>query len=114
MRSRMTVALGLAFAALIIVAGAKWAMAAKSCGVKSPPATPHRRKAAESVPPLPLPATPLRRTEKKRPPAPPALVGKLEYGKIVWATDENGRRYSYRDWTTDPLDIINLMKLTNR
>ena len=65
MGSRITVTLGLAFAALIIVVGAKWAMAAKSCGVKSPPATPHRRKAAESVPPLPLPATPLRRTASR-------------------------------------------------
>lgn len=85
---------------------------AKSCG---PPlrAKPHRRKGGESVPPLPLPVTPLRRTEKKRPPAPPALVGKVQYGKIVWMTDANGRRTSYRDWTTDPNDITNLIRLTN-
>jgi len=87
---------------------------ARSCGKAPPPAAPQRRKAGESVPPLPLPATPLRRTEKKRPPAPPALVGKLEYGKTVWATDENGRRYSYRDWTTDPADITYLIRRTNR
>ena len=31
----------------------------------------------------------------------------------MWATDETGRRYSYRDWTTDPNDITNLIKLTN-
>jgi len=85
----------------------------KSCGDSQKRADPQRRKGGESVPPLPLPATPLRRTERKRPPAPPALIGKLEYGKIVWATDDNGRRYSYRDWTTDPLDLDNLMKLAN-
>lgn len=81
---------------------------ARSCG-PPPPAKPQRRKAGESFPPLPLPATPLRRTEKKRQPAPPALVGKLEYGKIVWATTPDGRRYSYRDWTTDPGDMEMLL-----
>ncbi|MGB3087082.1 MAG: hypothetical protein WBC53_05055, partial [Phycisphaerae bacterium] len=37
----------------------------RTCG-PPPQATPQRRTAAESFPPLPLPATPLRRTEKKR------------------------------------------------
>ena len=87
---------------------------AKSCG-PPPKAKPQRRKGGESFPPLPLPATPLRRTEKKRPPAPPALVGKVQYGKIIWHTDpKTGRRTSYRDWTTDPADIHNLVRLTNR
>jgi len=49
-----------------------------SCG-GPPKADQHRRKAAESFPPLPLPATPLRRTEKKRPPAPPTLMAKVNY-----------------------------------
>ena len=49
------------------------------CG-SAPPAAPQRRKGGEGVPPLPLPATPLRRTERKRPPAPPALVAKIQYG----------------------------------
>jgi len=86
---------------------------AKSCG---PPvrAKPQRRKGGESFPPLPLPVTPLRRTEKKRPPAPPALVAKVQYGKIVWTTDAKGKRTSYRDWTTDPNDINALVYLTNR
>jgi len=86
---------------------------AKSCG---PPlrAKPQRRKGGESFPPLPLPATPLRRTEKKRPPAPPALVAKIQYGQIIWTTDAQGNKTSYRDWTTDPNDINNLIKLTNR
>ena len=84
----------------------------RTCGAP-PKAKPQRRKGGESFPPLPLPATPLRRTEKKRPPSPPALVGKIQYGKIVWAVDKNGRRYCYNDWTTDPADITNLLKWTN-
>jgi hypothetical protein len=39
---------------------------------------PHRTKAAEGFPPLPLPVVPQRRTEKKRPPAPPKLLANLE------------------------------------
>ena len=82
---------------------------AKSCG-PPPQAKPQRRKGGESFPPLPLPATPLRRSEKKRPPAPPTLVGKVEYGERVWAVDDTGRRYSYLDWTTDPGDMEMLLK----
>ncbi len=85
---------------------------AGSCGAP-PPAKKQRWKAAESFPPLPLPATPLRRSEKKRPPAPPTLLGKLQYGKLVSATDAKGRRYTYRDWTTDPGDAKNLMRRAN-
>jgi len=82
-----------------------------SCG-PPPKAQPHRWKAGEGFPPLPLPgpATPLRRSEKKRPPAPPALIGKVEYGKLVEGTDEKGHRYTYRDWTTDPSDVQSLMR----
>jgi Domain of unknown function (DUF4159) len=85
---------------------------AKSCG-PPPRAAPQRRKGGESFPPLPLPATPLRRTEKKRPPAPPALIGKIQYGKVVWTKDAQGRRTSFRDWTTDPADIKQLVRHTN-
>ena len=81
----------------------------RSCGAPRQ-AAPQRRKGGESLPPLPLPATPMRRTEKKRPPSPPALVGKLEYGAIKWGIDERGQRYSYKDWTTDPADMQNLLK----
>lgn len=86
---------------------------AGSCGAP-PPAKKQRWKAAESFPPLPLPVTPLRRSEKKRPPTPPTLIGKLQYGKVVRATDESGNRYSYRDWTTDPGDIKNLLNTANQ
>jgi hypothetical protein len=81
---------------------------ARSCG-PPPRARPHRRTGGESFPPLPLPATPLRRTEKKRPPAPPALVAKVRYGNVVEGTDESGKPFRYLDWTTDPDDMRNLM-----
>jgi len=53
---------------------------------------PHRTKAAEGFPPLPLPVVPQRRTEKKRPPAPPKLIANLEWtvhsagagGDLAW------------------------------
>ena len=79
-----------------------------------PPPKPQRRKAGESFPPLPLPATPLRRTEKKRPPAPPALIGKIQYGKPIWKTTSDGRRFSYLDWRSDKTDIYNLLKWANK
>jgi hypothetical protein len=84
----------------------------RTCG-PPPQAAPQRRTAAESVPPLPLPATPLRRSEKKRQPSPPALVGKVVLGDVKWVT-QGGQRYSYRDWMTDPNDIRNLLNWTNQ
>ncbi|MBN1557077.1 MAG: DUF4159 domain-containing protein [Lentisphaerae bacterium] len=39
---------------------------------------PHMTKGGESFPPLPLPVVPQRRTEKKRPPAPPKLIANVE------------------------------------
>ncbi len=94
--------------ALVALLAADAAHAA-SCG-PPPRAKPHRRTGGESFPPLPLPATPLRRTEKKRPPAPPALVAKVRYGAVVTGQDASGRPFTYRDWTTDPGDMKNLMK----
>jgi len=83
----------------------------RSCG-PPPPAKPERRTGGESFPPLPLPATPLRRSEKKREPSPPALVGKVILGDVKWET-RGGQRSSYRDWMTDPADIQNLLRWTN-
>jgi hypothetical protein len=82
---------------------------AGSCG-PPPKAKPQRRTGGESFPPLPLPATPLRRSEKKRQPTPPALVAKVRYGSMVEATDAAGRPYTYLDWTTDPDDLKRLME----
>jgi hypothetical protein len=81
------------------------------CG-PPPQAKPQGRTGGESFPPLPLPVTPLRRTEKKRPPAPPALVGKMALGPTRFVTRE-GKRISYRDWMTDPADVKNLLEWTN-
>jgi hypothetical protein len=83
----------------------------RTCG-PPPQAKPERRTAGESFAPLPLPATPLRRSEKKREPSPPALVGKVILGDIKWTTD-NGQRSSFRDWMTDPADIRQLLTWTN-
>jgi len=82
-----------------------------SCG-PPPKAKPKRRTGGESFPPLPLPATPLRRSEQKREPAPPALIGKVAYTPAKWVT-KGGKRYLFRDWTTDPADITSLLSWTN-
>ena len=78
-----------------------------------PPPKPSRIKAGEGLPPLPLPATPLRRSEKKREPAKPALIGKIQYGKEVWMTTEDGRRFSYLDWQSDTTDLYHLLNFAN-
>ncbi|HHN46767.1 MAG TPA: DUF4159 domain-containing protein [Planctomycetes bacterium] len=75
---------------------------------------PQRWSGGESFPPLPLPATPLRRSEKKRQPSPPTLVGKVAYGEIIEMKDADGRVRRVRDWITDPNDVHNLMKEVNR
>jgi hypothetical protein len=82
------------------------------CG-PPPPAKPQSRTGGESFPPLPLPVTPLRRTEKKRPPAPPALIGKMALGPVRFVT-RDGKRVQYRDWMTDPADLDSLLAWTNQ
>lgn len=91
--------------------GADDASGPVDCG-PPPPAKPQSRTGGESFPPLPLPATPLRRTEKKRPPAPPALIGKMALGAIRYVR-RGGDRVAYRDWMTDPADLDSLLNWTN-
>jgi hypothetical protein len=81
------------------------------CG-PPPKAKAQHRTGGEGFAPLPLPATPLRRSEKKRPPAPPALIGKMGLGPTRWITKE-GKRVQYRDWMTDPADVSTLLLWTN-
>lgn len=50
-----------------------------SMSQKSLTAPPQNRKGGEGAPPLPLPATPLRRTERKRMPKPPMLIREVIY-----------------------------------
>src|SRR5438046_1415484 len=71
-----------------------------------PVAKQNRISGGESFPPLPLPATPLRRTERKKDPAPPALVGKINLNII------DGKAVS--SYPSVTLDIENLMAWTNR
>ena len=58
---------------------------------------PERQTSAEGMPPLPLPVTPMRRSEPKAEPAPPLFLAKLEYGVL-------------QDWNTDPGDADNLLR----
>ncbi|MBN2448688.1 MAG: DUF4159 domain-containing protein [Phycisphaerae bacterium] len=57
----------------------------------------HRTKAAEGFPPLPLPVVPQRRTEKKRPPAPPKLIANLG-------------NFSFDGWKGSPGAVDQLLK----
>jgi len=84
------------------------------CGIP-PAAKPKRIKGGEGVPPLPLPATPLRRTERKRDPAPPTLAGKIIWGRrdLVWKT-EDGREKRFGDWSNDPNDLPRLFEVVAR
>ena len=77
------------------------------CGSK-PVAPPQFRKGGEGVPPLPLPATPLRRTERKRPPSPPVLIAKIQFGSLKELKVSDGV-LRYFDWNKDPADIPNLL-----
>src|SRR5690349_24697199 len=66
----------------------------RDCGVP-PPKPPQHRAGGEGMPPLPLPAVPLRRTEKKEPPAPPTLLAHLQYGP-------------YESWNSDPGALVQM------
>ncbi|MBI3269564.1 MAG: DUF4159 domain-containing protein [Planctomycetes bacterium] len=82
------------------------------CGLP-PEGKPQRIKGGESLPPLPLPATPLRRTERKREPAPPTLVGKVMWGETHVQFLQDGRKFKYADWNLDPADLQRLLKVAN-
>ncbi|MCC6239523.1 MAG: DUF4159 domain-containing protein [Phycisphaerales bacterium] len=71
-----------------------------------PMAKPQRRNAGEGFPPLPLPATPLRRSEKKREPAPPALVGNITF-------NPQRAKEAGLDWQTTVIDIEQWVQWTN-
>src|SRR5437870_12526663 len=68
---------------LLLIAGMTFADEFVNPKANIPPkAAPQRRNAGEGVPPLPLPATPLRRSEKKREPSPPALLGNITFSDL--------------------------------
>jgi hypothetical protein len=75
-----------------------------------PVAAPRRISGGAGVPPLPLPATPLRRTERKREPAPPALVTKIMWGESAMFTYGNGNQVEVADWNQCPADIQQMLR----
>lgn len=79
---------------------------------KPPQAKPQRRSAGESLPPLPLPATPLRRSERKREPAPPALVGMIVFSGSRYIL-RDGERVLVEEFPTTQIDIERLTAYAN-
>ena len=74
-------------------------------GNRSLPKAPRKNiSAAEALPPLPLPATPLRRTERKKPPQPDYLIGKVAWGQSASFVDSNGDKMKIADWNLCPTD----------
>ncbi|MBN2842893.1 MAG: DUF4159 domain-containing protein [Sedimentisphaerales bacterium] len=69
---------------------------------------------AEAMPPLPLPATPLRRTERKKPPQPDYLLGKVIWGQSATFQDANGQQLEVADWNLCPTDLDRLMDKTRK
>jgi hypothetical protein len=87
-----------------------------------PVARQNRISGGESFPPLPLPVTPLRRTERKKEPAPPALVGKINLMQLAEPGGGGGGGGAGRGraggvvagaYPSVTLDIENLMSWTN-
>ena len=88
--------------------GAEW----QNPKVQPPKAKPQRRSAAEGIPPLPLPATPLRRSERKRQPSPPALVGMINFSDSRFEI-VGGKRVRVNAFPTTQVDIERLMHVAN-
>ena len=78
-----------------------------------PEAGKRRISGGEAFPPLPLPATPLRRTERKREPSPPKLIAKVVWGEDATFTYETGDKTSIADWNLCPGDLQQLMKIAS-
>jgi hypothetical protein len=77
---------------------------------KPPRAKAQRRQGGEAFPPLPLPVTPLRRSEKKRPPSPTVLIGKVIWGKHLDYKWQNGLTSRVFDWNMVPGDCQRLLR----
>jgi hypothetical protein len=105
--------LALALGALAARAQDKPAADDAPCGLP-PEAKPQRIKGGEGTAPLPLPGTPIRRTERKREPAAPVLVGKLIWGQERSKVLADGRKVAWSDWNTDPADIQRLLRFSDQ
>ena len=75
-----------------------------------PEAGKRRISGGEAFPPLPLPATPLRRTERKREPSPPKLIAKVIWGESASFTYSTGEQTRVEDWNLCPGDLQQLLK----
>jgi hypothetical protein len=71
-----------------------------------PQATPERHSGGSGLAPLPLPGSPLRRSEVKREPSPPALVGSITFSPF--ALRDSGTK-----WQTTIIDIEKWVNFTN-
>ena len=76
---------------------------------RPPLAKADRQQAGEALPPLPLPATPLRRSEKKSPPSPATLMGKVVWGGYVDYKWEDGQITRVFDWNMVPADCQRIL-----
>ncbi len=74
-----------------------------------PKATPQRMSGGEAVPPLPLPATPLRRSEHKREPSPQKIMAKIMWGETADFKHEGGLSASVSDWNQAPADVQQIL-----
>ncbi len=78
---------------------------------KPPKAKADRQQAGEALPPLPLPATPLRRSEKKSPPSPATLIGKVVWGSFIDYKWEDGQVSRVFDWNMVPADCQRILSM---
>ena len=76
----------------------------------APEAPPKHIAGGEGFPPLPLPATPLRRSERHRDPTPPSLFGKVVWGEQGSFTYTGGKTTQISDWNLCPADLQHLFK----
>ncbi|HEY3320469.1 MAG TPA: DUF4159 domain-containing protein [Planctomycetota bacterium] len=81
---------------------------------RPPEAHKNRLKGGEAVAPLPLPATPLRRSERKREPMPPTLIGKVQWGASADFTLEDGSKANVADWNMAPADCQQLLRKSSQ
>jgi len=107
---------GFPLLAALLVAGGTWAGENDwlvPLGLP-PRAAPRHISGGEGVPPLPLPATPLRRTERKRDPSPPTLIGKVVWGESGEYKYASGHTTQVADWNLCPDDLAQLMRKSGR
>jgi hypothetical protein len=118
-RRRARPAAAAALIAVLLAAGAREARADSEndwfVPLGPPPkAAPKRISGGESMPPLPLPATPLRRSERKKEPAAPKLIGKVVWGETASFTYDGGGAAEVSDWNLCPGDLQSLMAKGSR